>query len=255
MSDPRRLVDEGASAFERELLSAWQHEQPPDRARHRALALAGAGAATTLTAATTAQAAATAAPKASLALALTKWLGVGFVAGLATSGVALHYADPLPAAPRTVQYAAAPAAPMHAAPARRAQPTLPAPPVEQAAPTPAAAFPPRHEAHASPQLDDTGAAPDAPHGSLGPETAALDRARAALESGQPAQALALVADYQRRFPDGMLSQEAAVLRIDALEKQGNRAQAVRQARRFLVAHPDSPHAERLERLTVGTTNP
>lgn len=268
MTDPQRLIDEGASDFERELLSAWQDEQPSGRARRRALALAGAGAATTLTAAataqaaaTTAQAAASAAPKASLAIALVKWLGVGFVAGLATSGVALHYAAPLPPArPAMVSHAVAPMAPPHRAAVKRGRAAPRPAVVEPTAAAPAAAPPRRHEVHrATAPTEVTAAAaapaPSSPHGSLGPETAALDRARSALQSGHPTQALALVADYQRRFPAGMLAQEAAVLRIDALDKQGNRAEAIREARRFLAEHPDSPHAERLQRLMGGAHNP
>lgn len=45
-----------------------------------------------------------------------------------------------------------------------------------------------------------------------------------------------------------LSDEAALLRIEALAAQGRGAEAAEQARRFTEEHPDSPLAERARRL-------
>jgi hypothetical protein len=238
MSDPTRLLSEGASEFEQELLGSWHDEQPSDRARRRALALAGAGAAVTVTASTTATAAV--APKATLAVVTAKWLGMGVLAGLATSAVALEVAPGAPVTTRETTSERAPTPPVRA-PGPVAAPM----PLKLAEPAPSAASPGTPRPVPAPTL----------HGTLGPETAALDQARGALKAGDPAKTLGLVARYQREFPGGVLAQEAAVLRIDALAQQGNRRAAAAEARRFLNAHPHSPHAERLQILAGASTNP
>jgi outer membrane protein assembly factor BamD (BamD/ComL family) len=61
----------------------------------------------------------------------------------------------------------------------------------------------------------------------------------------------LVDEYDAQFPDGMLSQEATVLRVEALVKEGDRSAAVGVGQRFLAAHPTSPHALRVKQLIEG----
>ena len=73
------------------------------------------------------------------------------------------------------------------------------------------------------------------------------RARGVGRGSVPA-ALGALDDYQRSFPHGVLGQEAAVLRIEALVKGGNTAAAKALADRFLAANPQSPHAPRIRRL-------
>ena len=61
-------------------------------------------------------------------------------------------------------------------------------------------------------------------------------------------ALATLARYRARFPDGTLAQEAAILAIESHLAQHDRAAAAALARRFLAAHPDSALSQRARSL-------
>jgi hypothetical protein len=79
----------------------------------------------------------------------------------------------------------------------------------------------------------------------------IDRARSLAESGDSAAALQAVDQYDRKFPRGALSEEAALVRVEALVARGDRASAAALARRFLVAHPHSVHVAKLQALVGG----
>ena len=79
------------------------------------------------------------------------------------------------------------------------------------------------------------------------EVQLLRQAQASLK-GNPAGALTLCAEHQRRFPGGVLGQERDVLAIDALSKLGRKAEARARADRFLLAYPTSAHRGRIEGL-------
>jgi len=79
------------------------------------------------------------------------------------------------------------------------------------------------------------------------ESALLARARSELHSGNPRAAQATLFQMQSQFPNGALSQEREVLGIEALVARGNAAAAERNARTFIVEHPESPHAVQLLR--------
>jgi hypothetical protein len=53
----------------------------------------------------------------------------------------------------------------------------------------------------------------------------------------------------------VLSEEATVIRVDALEQQGDRAAAAALGRRYLAAHPASPHAPHLRAVIDLAHNP
>ena len=85
------------------------------------------------------------------------------------------------------------------------------------------------------------------------QVAAVDRARSALDSGDAARARHLVDVYEAEYPTGAFLQEAEVVRIDALVREGNHTEADRVGKRFLAAYPNSPHAVRVEaRLRADT---
>ncbi|MBW2525835.1 MAG: tetratricopeptide repeat protein, partial [Deltaproteobacteria bacterium] len=86
---------------------------------------------------------------------------------------------------------------------------------------------------------------------LGAEVRALDRARSAMQSGRPDDALRALEQYEREFSGGALAPEARVMRIDALRRAGRTAQAEAMGRDFLARHPDSPHARRVRSLIAG----
>lgn len=90
--------------------------------------------------------------------------------------------------------------------------------------------------------------------SLAMETARIAEAHAKLGAGDAAGCLAVLDRYQRDFPRGRLSQEALVVRIQALLARGDRASAEALGRRFLAANPSSPYAARVRSL-LGLTPP
>lgn len=214
MNDPRRLLDEGGTPFERSLLGAIANERPsPELARRMRQGLAAAGVATTAKVA---------------AAGFGKLAVVGLVgAGLAFGYVALEDRRPEPAPARSV--AAAPVAPLASVTA------APPPAIESSAPASVPAPRPR-------------SAPSAA-GDLREEIRLLDLARAAVRGGEHRQALMLLGRYDRRYPRGQFRQEVQVLRVEALELGGNEQAARALGKKFLAEHPDSPHVERVESVT------
>lgn len=191
MREPRRLLSEDATEFERQLLRAVMQERPSPllRARmRRALGLAGA-----VSWAGNAKAALKAlATKAGIPTA---------VGGLVAAGGAL---------------ALTAAEPPHDAPAQPNATAFVAPRDEAAA-----SDPPRPELldRAAPGHVEAGARGAEHHTQLRDEIAALDGARLALQEGSAARGLALLDHYAVRFPAGILQREAGLLRSHALEIQ------------------------------------
>jgi hypothetical protein len=91
--------------------------------------------------------------------------------------------------------------------------------------------------------------------SLDAEVAMLDRVRASLATRDAVRALKELDAYDHASPGSALADEATVLRIDALMAHGDRTTAAMLGRRFLTAHPASPHAPHLLQLLGGTHNP
>lgn len=211
MKEPRRLLSQGATDFERQLLRAAVSERPsaPLRSRmQRGLGLVGP-----LAWASNAKAA-----LGQLAAKLTPGLLVGgVVAAAAVTGAALWARDSgevvhLPAAAPSAEVVAA------EPPAAVAPPALgaPASSVGEAAALKAAALEaPAAEAPAleAPALDLPAAEAAGDDDSrLREEIALLDAARAALQRGDREGARASLRTYRERFPEGVLAREARVLR-------------------------------------------
>jgi hypothetical protein len=126
------------------------------------------------------------------------------------------------------------------------------PPVPWPAPTPVAASalspaPAPAPAPAALAPASASTAPSRPLG-LADEVALLARAQRALEAGETASAFAALSAHDRLFPRGTLGQEAAVLRIEATARSGNRATARSLARSFEATYPGSPFRDRLRAL-------
>ncbi|MBN2197096.1 MAG: hypothetical protein JW751_30100 [Polyangiaceae bacterium] len=94
----------------------------------------------------------------------------------------------------------------------------------------------------------SGAFPLVMPSTLDAEVAALHGVRRALDQGSPGVALQQLDRYGRTFPRGGLAFEAAVLRVQALVLQGDRAGAELLARSLLARSPDGPHARRIRTL-------
>jgi hypothetical protein len=88
------------------------------------------------------------------------------------------------------------------------------------------------------------------NGSLAAEIRLLDQARSALAAGDSSLAAVLLDRYAANRPSAVLAQEAALLRVRLLLKQGDRASAGRLARRIIHQHPESTHVESLRSLAA-----
>ncbi|HEX5099541.1 MAG TPA: hypothetical protein VFV94_08585 [Polyangiaceae bacterium] len=208
-------------------------------------------------------------------VSLAKWLAVGIGAGIATGGVAQVASRAVEPTPSAIVTAAPVAAPRNTAaahaPARRVEVANPADPAAEPAPEIAAAPPsstgtfaplpaapavadapptaaPVHTGSAAfeaPAANTVGAAAAS---TLSDETKALDGARAALTRGRAAEALAGLDAYRAKWPAGALRAEAALLRVDALLRLGNRPAAEREANALISAAPSSRYATRARTL-------
>ena len=145
-----------------------------------------------------------------------------------------------------------------------APPTPPAPPAPEPAQPPAPLATPvlslvpapspvaRRAAHATPPAPAAAIDPVAPatraeplEDTLAAEVRLVNGARAAIDGRDPARALDLLADHQRRFAAGALEPEASALRVDALCAAGRTPEAEAEALRFHSRHPGSPLERRL----------
>ncbi len=101
---------------------------------------------------------------------------------------------------------------------------------------------PRHHRHV-PRADDAGAA----------ELALIQRAQAAYADGDLPDAIELLAEHGRRFPNGRLAEEREALRVRSLAGCGRSADARRALQAFADRYPHSvllPHLR--EALGSGT---
>lgn len=102
---------------------------------------------------------------------------------------------------------------------------------------------------AAPEVTAPAPAPGSPEeraSRLREENELLGQARAALRSGDPGRAIAILEQARVKFPDGVLGQEREAVAIEALARSGAREAASARASAFLRAHPASPHAARLQ---------
>src|SRR5687767_12249637 len=80
------------------------------------------------------------------------------------------------------------------------------------------------------------------------EALAIDRARRALASGSPGQAVELLDRYERESPTHALARDALALRIQAERARGSVVLAKELAQKFLSLYANDPHAERVRRV-------
>jgi hypothetical protein len=85
---------------------------------------------------------------------------------------------------------------------------------------------------------------DPPPSDLAEEAASIERARATLHQGSAERALAILADYERRFETGALAEEARALKAIARCAVG--PGSVQAAEQFLSRYPSSMFRRRVE---------
>ncbi len=93
-------------------------------------------------------------------------------------------------------------------------------------------------------------APPAPPAAVpeGPDEVALLREAQDLIHSSPQGSLARVAEHERRFPNGVLTQEREVIAVEALVRVGHHAAARTRADRFLARYPRSALRRKVEEL-------
>ncbi len=268
MTEFRPLLESSSSATARELLRSGLSDSPPPDSLGRVAGALGL----TLTAAVVAAPAGAATVNGALASGLGtlgktsgvsvalvgKWLASGLVAGALVSGTATVVERARHPAPPSEPIAApVPAARRTTSPAPGVLPAKPETPAEPPAADSGATMLPA----APPVTSGSSTTPLAPDSSasraLGVEAARIDAARSALQRGDARRALTELDWYERSRVVGVLDREAAVLRIEALVRLGDRAHAVELARDYLAKHPQDAYVERLHELlrTEGATLP
>lgn len=263
MADLRRLLDEGATEFEARLLSSAKDDGPSPASRHRIVAGLGVGLSPALM-------------TSGVQAGHFRWLrriverlkvswpvGAG-IAAAAVAAAALvdppsfsargdEPSDSAPAAPNTAAVAAppseAPSSPEDssesaAAPTPDASESV----TEESSP---AARPASRRAPARASRDADGEQASA----LSQELALLDAARAAIAQGNPRRALRLLDEHGQRFTKPRLPTEASVLRIEALVRSGDRAQARKLGEAFLARHVNGPYERRVRSLIGDAKRP
>jgi hypothetical protein len=223
MSEPPRLLEESTSPVERALLEAGTSYRSSASVHAKTLAAVGI----------VGTAAVTEVAGASLShLGWPKWLTALSVVG-ATAVVPVAYfaiKEPAPVA--------------HVQPAPRSAPVTPRfiepAPLEEAKPVDNRPAP--HAARPEARARNV---------SRTEVTEAVDAARTALARGDARSALSALDAYARKYPRGRLTLEAEALRIDALDKNGQRESAKRRAEAFLRNNPKSVLASRVRRILGG----
>jgi hypothetical protein len=242
MKDLSRLLDEqGTDPLEADLLRLARSEGPSGESRRRILT--GLGVAVAAGTVSQSSAAATKATASVASRSALKW-GAGSSVVVAAGVVAYlllgHHSPSAQPAPTST-------------PAAVTAPTQLSEPAPLAAPaTPLAADSAQvTKLEDLPTLPDSSAS-DVSHSAAAPsladEVAAIKSAKSLLAAGNAAQSLHELDAYRAHFPHGRLTQEASVVRIEALLKSGNQGAASAAADRFLAAHADSPYAARVHTL-------
>jgi hypothetical protein len=183
------------------------------------------------------------------AAGFTPWTWIGIL-GVLAGGLAATVASLAPARRAAVATEAEPGLQIQAAPSRPAE-VEPRTEVE----TTARASRPESAPGATRIAKPRAAAGTPTGGNLHEEMLLIENARVALLERDPARALGELRQYEKRFPSGAFLPEATVLRIEALDQDGQHMQAVALGRRFLSANADSPLADRVERITGADAPP
>ncbi len=249
MTGLRDWAEEGATPEELALLAAARREEAPAGARSRALAALGVGAVITAATSTTTSAAAT--TIAGTTFKLVAKIALAVVVAGGASGLAWH-AVRTPASIATKSRSPVVAVPSHVkeTPSLEAPPSVEAPPVDAPATVPDVAH-----AVASSRPLRVHPSPSASSDTLVRQVAALEKAHAALAAHDPKAALRALDRYRSKFPDGTLSSEEKVLRVQAALAQGDKERAAALANELRAANPDSPYARRVGDLVSQDKTP
>jgi TolA-binding protein len=289
MIEPRRLHEIGTDPFTQQLVQAGRHDLPSQKQLSRLVSGLAGGTAVASTQVSAAGAAGLAVAGGSLAVratggslaAVLKWLGVGALGGVAVSvASSTLYSDAPPGVVEAATIADSVRAPDPRVPGDRAQqasiPSVADSPspgaaidAERVAPSRTGARnrgPARvgqepqartHEPVLSPEVkaatppELAGPPPSSASSLLREEVVALARAKAAVDRGSGNEALAELAAYRARFPQGKLAPEAVYLEMEAELSRGNQPRARALAEQ--LAPIRTPNAKRVRDVLRGET--
>ncbi len=257
------MTDENDSRarLRRALAKAGREEKATPALRASLLALAAIPATTTTaSAATAASVKVGATAKAATSIAAWKLVTIGtaiVAAGVTTTVIATRPSERPPSAVTTPKEAPSAPAPASASPAPSS--SMPTISVSDLPPAPSASSAPIFRAPARPSASnvDVTAPPEpvANAARLAEEMKQVESIRNALQASKPSEAFRLCEEYRATFGNGALSEEAEVLRIDALAQMGRKAIAIEHARRFLEERPKSPYAARVRAIQTRLEEP
>lgn len=251
MDGPKRMREEGSPELRR-ILRSSSIDEPPPGAMHKTLKRVGvAGAATAAVTAVTGTAAAkTAASPALGLLGLLKWGGIGVIAGTMTLGTVKLVTTVTAQREPTV----APAASVETAPPAQAPAAHAIASAQPSATASASAAPSAAARSVIAAVSESAAPPVSSASSLTVEMQELEAVRRTITQGRGAEALVQLDSFAARHPRARLSEEAAVLRIEALMASGASGQARSMAEEFLRTRPNSAFGDRVRSLELGTRN-
>jgi hypothetical protein len=238
------MVEQYPRSFEAQLLRAGREVKAPDLTRMATLGAMGLGS----MASSTAASAGWAAHRKVLGLfgsLSVKWIAIGVLAG-AGSLWAVRISNFMGTTPGTsVERVPAQSVVSTPKPNLLVQPQGPSADVTQSkAQSPAVAIVPKAIKAPTP-VSQTQSPPSVAmtRESLGAEVTLLDAARRAVDNKQGGRAWALLQQHDRQFVRPRLAQEAALLRVRALEQLGRANEAKAASEAFRDAYPQSPLAE------------
>lgn len=241
-----KLVADAPTPLEKLLLDASRAEQPS--AEHKDRLRVALGFALPLAGLPEGPSAASAAPLAQPAaplhatrksVALTKV--AASVAGLALVGALIYSRQPAASGGPVTSVAPSPVV-VAPTPVRAVAPTT-----EELAVEPP--LPVKHPAATTlPRASRGAAAAPAASADLSEQIRLIEAARAGVAGRDAKTALGALDSYAAKFPRGAFGQEAAVLRIRALEHSGDLASATALAKSFVARFPHSPHVARLKAI-------
>lgn len=90
--------------------------------------------------------------------------------------------------------------------------------------------------------------------SFNEELALMESARTALSKNDAEVCIRALDRYDRRFPHGMFTEEAPVMRLEVLVAKGDRDRARALGESILAKNPDGPHASRIRSLLASTAS-
>jgi len=282
MTDLEPFLD-SCDDFERGLLRSVRNDAPAADAASKTIAALGLHPSTMAATAATRAAAGALGARAGSALTVLKGLGVGLLVGTVVMGVAgslsqTSAGDPHPAAPARDGHAlnvGSGAARSMAAEQPRADSVIAEPTALGSASKPSSGARPSVLRDAAPgaetsrpQIDQaiapltsspalaafgplpsTGRTPEPPNAvSIAEQVKIIDQARSALQRGRASDALSLARVYAQRWPNGALTIEAAIVRIEAELALHDRSAAERDARAVISARPGARYLTRVREL-------